>query len=338
MKRDQKLERLWVEVLELEHTLIPAGMHVIGEPMSAEERADLLVASADATHSVELPRTLAVAIAGGASPASLQRMPEAKAMPQPLLLSLLETNRLLSEDHEAASLIHALDAGFVRPSPSGDLIRTPDMLPTGRNIHGFDPFRIPSAFAVADGARQAARLIQRYMDQGNELPETVALVLWGTDNLKTEGGPIAQALALMGAKPRFDGYGRLAGADLIPLEALGRPRIDTLVTVSGIFRDLLPLQLKLLAEAAYLAAAADEPEDMNFVKKHAAAYMAAHGCTLDEAALRVFSNADGAYGSNVNQLIETSSWENEDELAETYTKRKSFAYAARVNRNSNRRY
>ena len=325
-EHEAQFQRLWTEVIELEHTLIPAGMHVIGEAMSVSERADLLIASADATHGIVLPRDLAETIANGASSADVQRAPAAKSLPQPLLLSLLETNRLLAQDHELGSLIHALDGGFVRPSPSGDLIRTPDILPTGRNIHGFDPFRIPSAFAVADGARQAARLIARYMDAGNDLPETVALVLWGTDNLKTEGGPIAQALALIGAKPRFDGYGRLSGADLIPLEALGRPRIDTLVTVSGIFRDLLPLQLKLLAEASYLAASADEPEEMNFVKKHAVAYMAAHGCSLDEASLRVFSNADGAYGSNVNQLIETSSWENEDELAETYTKRKSFAY------------
>ena len=125
-------------------------------------------------------------------------------------------------------------------------------------------------------------------------------MLWGTDNLKTEGGPIAQALALIGARPRFDSYGRLAGAELMPLAELGRPRIDVVVTLSGIFRDLLPLQTKLLAEAALLAASADEPIEQNFVRKHALAYQAEHGCDLETAALRVFGNADGAYGSNVN--------------------------------------
>ena len=83
------------------------------------------------------------------------------------------------------------------------------MLPTGRNLHGFDPFRIPSAFAVRDGARQAERLLARHARRATALPETVAMVLWGTDNLKTEGGPIAQALWLMGAEPRLDSYGRL---------------------------------------------------------------------------------------------------------------------------------
>ena len=105
------------------------------------------------------------------------------------------------------------------------------------------------------------------------------MVLWGTDNLKTEGGPIAQALALMGARPRFDSYGRLAGAALIPLAELGRPRIDVVVTLSGIFRDLLPLQIKLLAEASFLAASADEPVEQNFVRKHALAYQPEQAAT-----------------------------------------------------------
>jgi len=155
----------------------------------------------------------------------------------------------------------------------------------------------------------------------------VAIVLWGTDNLKNEGAPIAQVLALLGARPRFDAYGRLAGAELMPLAELARPRIDVLVTVSGIFRDLLPLQMKLLAEAAFLAASADESPQLNFVRKHALAYQRAHGCDLETAALRVFGNAEGAYGSNVNHLIENGRWDQEDELAETYTQRKSFAFA-----------
>ncbi len=151
-------------------------------------------------------------------------------------------------------------------------------------------------------------------------------MLWGTDNLKTEGGPIGQALALIGARPRFDNYGRLAGATLIPLEELGRPRIDVVMTLSGIFRDLLPLQTRLLAEASFQAASADEPLEQNFVRKHALAYQEAQGCDLETAALRVFSNADGAYGANVNYLVDSSSWDEGDELAETYTRRKCFAY------------
>jgi magnesium chelatase subunit H len=232
----------------------------------------------------------------------------------------------MAQDHEIDGILHALDGRFTRPAPGGDLLRTPAILPTGRNLHGFDPFRIPSAYAVQDGARQAERLLQRHTADGHAFPESIALVLWGTDNLKSEGGPIAQALALMGAKPRFDSYGRLAGAELLPLQQLGRPRVDVMITLSGIFRDLLPLQIKLLAEAAFLAASADEPAEMNFVRKHALAYQAEHGGDMETASLRVFGNAEGAYGSNVNHLVDNSRWDDEDELAETYTRRKGFAY------------
>ena len=151
---------------------------------------------------------------------------------------LAQTNRLLTEDHEIPALLRALEGRFIRPVTGGDLLRTPEILPTGRNLHGFDPLRIPSAYAMQDGARQAERVLSRYVADGNPLPQSVAIVLWGTDNLKSEGGPIAQALAMLGAKPRFDAYGRLCGAALIPLAELGRPRIDIVVTLSGIFRDL----------------------------------------------------------------------------------------------------
>ena len=128
---------------------------------------------------------------------------------------LAETARLLAQDHEIPALLRALDGRFIAPVAGGDLMRTPAILPTGRNLHGFDPYRIPSAYALADGRRQAERVLARYREDHSETPETVAVVLWGADNLKSEGGPIAQALALIGAKPRFDAYGRLCGAELL---------------------------------------------------------------------------------------------------------------------------
>ena len=316
------------QILELEYTLIPHGLHVVGKALSESERVDMLLAVAEAGHGLRLERTVAEAIVGGATveAALLRAGMSADGTMVAALRTLAATDRLLEQDHEIPAILRALDGRFVRPAPGGDVLRTPEILPTGRNLHGFDPFRIPSAFAVADGARQAQRIIDRHMADGQPLPETVAIVLWGTDNLKNEGGPIAQALALMGARPRFDNYGRLAGATLVPIAELGRPRIDVVATLSGIFRDLLPLQIKLLAEAAFMAAAADEPTELNFIRKHALAHQTETGCDLETAALRVFGNAEGAYGSNVNHLIENSGWEDEDELAETYSRRKGFAY------------
>lgn len=314
------IEALSGKVLELEYTLIPHGLHVFGAPPSREARIELISAVAEASFGARLEPAMAEAFIDGRAPAH-------PALDAERNRALARTARLLAEDHELPALLRALDGGFIAPTPGGDLLRTPEILPTGRNVHGFDPFRLPSAFAMRDGCVQAGRLLARHADEGHGVPESIAVVLWGTDNLKSEGGPIAQVLSLMGARPRFDGYGRLAGAELLPLAELGRPRIDVLVTVSGIFRDLLPLQMKLLAEAAWLAASAEEPIEQNFIRKHALAYQREHGCDLETAALRVFGNADGAYGSNVNHLIENGRWDEEDELAETYSQRKCFAFS-----------
>ena len=319
---DAIIDRLGAAVLELEYTLIPHGLHIVGEPLSDDERIDMLSAMAESKQCLTLSRPTIAALVDGEAVDSLAQDEATRSALRELAVSADH----LSRDSEVAGILHALDGGFVRPAPGGDLLRTPEVLPTGRNLHGFDPFRIPSPYAIQDGARQAARLLARYKNDGNDFPETIALVLWGTDNLKTEGAPIAQALALIGAEPRFDSYGRLAGAALTPLDRLVNPRVDVMISLSGIFRDLMPLQIKLLAEASFLAASSDEPLDRNFVRKHALAYVEANGCDLETAALRVFGNADGAYGSNVNNLVESGRWDDESELAETYTRRKGFAY------------
>jgi len=278
---------LWLTLLETEDALIPDGLHIVGKPMTDAERSEHLRVMAETD-------------------------PETRA----------RIEKLLSEDHELPALMRALGARFIPPVPGGDLIRSPEILPTGRNIHAFDPFRMPTAFALAEGAKQADLLIETHAS----MPRTVALVLWGSDNIKSDGAPIGQALALMGAKPRFDSFGRLSGADLIPLEELGRPRIDVVMTLSGIFRDLLPLQTRMLAEAAWKAATAEEPAEANFIRAHSLAYAQAMGVDIETAALRVFSNAEGAYGSNVNVLVDSSAFAEEDELADAYEARKSFAY------------
>ncbi len=316
------------QVFEVEQTLIPSGLHTVGEPATPDERLELMVAMSQARGGPAPAREALMALVAGAAPqtAILLSGLNASSANIALLSGLAASDRLLARDHEVDAILHALDGGYIRPAPGGDLLRTPEILPTGRNLHGFDPFHIPSAFALREGAHQAQIILDRHQSETGAFPESIALVLWGSDNLKSEGGPIGQALMLMGARPRFDSYGRLCGAALIPLEELGRPRVDVVMTLSGIFRDLLALQVRMLAEAAYLAAAADEPLEMNFVRKHALDHQREQGCDLETAALRVFSNADGAYGANVNQLIDAGCWTDEDELADAYQARKCFAY------------
>ncbi|SEP09078.1 cobaltochelatase CobN subunit [Methylobacterium sp. ap11] len=322
---ETRIADLAIRLIELEHTLIPHGLHVVGQGTPPEERIDLLLALAESVHGLAPDRAVIARLVAGATPEDAAG-PGAADATLAAFRALAETDRLLAEDHEIPALLRALDGRFIAPVAGGDVLRSPAILPTGRNLHGFDPYRIPSAFALADGRAQVEKLLARHAADGGAYPESIALVLWGSDNLKSEGAPIAQALALMGAQPRFDGYGRLCGAVLIPLQDLGRPRIDVVATLSGIFRDLLPLQTKLLAEAAWLAASADEPQDMNFVRKHALAHQAAQGIDLETASLRVFSNAEGAYGANLNHLVDSGRWEDEAELCETFSRRKSFAY------------
>ena len=277
---------------ELERELIPQGLHVFGGTLSAEEREGLVDAMASASPEIERA----------------------------------DIEARLDANDELGSLMRALDGAYVLPAPGGDLLKNPEVLPTGRNIHGFDPFRIPSTFACIQGSTQADQLIARHMADGGKLPESIAMVLWGTDNLKSEGAQIAQVMALLGARPRFDDYGRLAGAELISLEELGRPRIDVVVTLSGIFRDLLPLQTRMIADATYLATIADEAPEQNFVRKHSLAHQAAHGCDLETASLRVFSNQQGAYGANVNMMIDGGAWTDPEELANMFETHKGYAY------------
>ncbi len=302
-------------VREYETSLIPHGLHVVGEAPSDEMRRDFLASVNEAFGEDRLDDAAIDAMARGEMPTNNETATR-----------LARLDEGLRHNPEIDAILCGLDGRYIRPVSGGDIVRSPEIAPTGRNIHAFDPFRMPSPFAIEDGKQQAQRLIDRYLRDHGELPKSVALVLWGTDTMKTEGAPIAQALALIGARPRFDGFGRLAGADLIPLEELGRPRIDVTMTLSGIFRDLLPLHTKLLAEASLLAAKADEALDQNAIRAHALAYAEERQCDLETAALRVFSNASGAYGSNVNLLIDSGAWEGEDEIADTYSNRKCFAY------------
>ena len=350
------IETVRLKLLEVEQALIPVGLHIVGQVPSVAERAEMLLAIANVgrpeadvaplgetlraasravlTHEQveEAARAIVIAtINGGSAAAGLREAERAGIAPlalEPVLDGLLRIDQLLATDGEIPGMLRALDGRFVTAAPAADLVRNTAVLPTGRNLYGFDPYKVPSPYALREGSVRAEQLIERHVADGHAFPETVAFVLWGTDNMKSEGTQLAQVLALMGVVPRFDGVGRLCGARLLTLAQLGRPRVDVVASLSGIFRDLLPLQVKLLAEAALLCASADEPESQNFIRQHALAAMREDGVDLETAALRVFGNSEGSYGSNVNLLLETGRWEDEDQLADLFVQRKGFAYGA----------
>ena len=232
-------------------------------------------------------------------------------------------------DNEIVSLLKGLEGEYILPGPGGDPIRNPDVLPTGKNIHALDPQAIPTEAAIRSARIVVDRLLERHIaENGGNYPETIASVLWGTDNIKTYGESLAQIMWMIGVRPVPDALGRVNKLELIPLEELGRPRIDVVINCSGVFRDLFINQMSLLDKGVKMAAEADESPEMNFIRKHATAQAKEMGINLRQAATRVFSNASGSYSSNINLAVENSTWENEGELQEMYLKRKSFAFSA----------
>jgi len=231
------------------------------------------------------------------------------------------------KDNELGALMEALEGQYVLPGPGGDPIRNPKVLPTGKNIHALDPQAIPTSAALASAKVVVDRLIERQrVDNGGVYPQSIALVLWGTDNIKTYGESLAQVMLMVGVKPAPDALGRVNKLELISLEELGRPRIDVVVNCSGVFRDLFVNQMNLLDRAVKLAAEQDEPLEMNFVRAHALEQAEELGLSVRDAATRIFSNASGSYSSNVNLAVENSSWNDESQLQDMYLNRKSFAF------------
>jgi len=230
-------------------------------------------------------------------------------------------------ENELGGIMQLLNGEFLMPAPGGDPIRNPDVLPTGRNMHALDPSAIPTQAAVDISEKVVDKLLEKLREKNDGMfPESIAFTLWGTDNIKTYGESLAQVLALVGVRPVSDSLGRVNKVELIPLEKLGRPRIDVVVSCSGVFRDLFINQMNLMDRGIKMAAEADEPADMNFVRKHAMEQAEEMNISLREASARVFSNSAGSYSANVGIAIENGGWEDESQLQEQFLTRKGFAF------------
>ncbi|MEM1080765.1 MAG: magnesium chelatase subunit H, partial [Pseudomonadota bacterium] len=377
---DAYIAALGHELLQVEHRMIPMGLHILGEAPSEDELIDMLslvaafnpvkhpqrdqklpVLPALIAHHLgweyaQLQQTLKTSSESQARWDQIEaivreamtrfiRAPRAPALdateveaylheaaqiPRGLLVNLwdwlADLQHRIENDREVQGLLHGLNGGYTLPSPGNDVMRNDAIAPTGRNIHALDPYRVPSAMANSAARRIVQQMLERLTAEEGQLPETVAMVLWGTDNLKSDGEGIAQCFELLGVRTVEDELGNVADVALIPLEELGRPRIDVVMTISGIFRDLFHHQTELLDKAVRLAAEADEPLEMNFVRQHTQAHAAELDVSVNDAAARVFSNAPGSYGANVNHLVESSSWEDDTQLSDTFMNRKSFAY------------
>jgi magnesium chelatase subunit H len=227
---------------------------------------------------------------------------------------------------ELDGLARSLRGEYVEPGPGADVVQNPSVLPTGRNTHAVNPYAVPSHAAYARAEAVVRTLLERHRAEHGRPPRTMALVLWGLDNIKTQGEGVAQALHLLGVRPVRDSLNRVTEVEPVPLERLGRARVDVVMTVSGIFRDLFGATMLLLDKAVRAVAALDEPAELNPVRANIHARIEDEGCEFEEAALRVFSNAPGSYGTNVNFMVMDSQWESADALGELFVTRKCFAY------------
>jgi len=242
---------------------------------------------------------------------------------------------------EIDHILDALAGRHVPPGPSGAPTRgTADILPTGRNFYSLDVRAIPSRSAWRVGCAAAEALLRRHVERTGGYPESVALVVWGTSNMRTQGDDIAEILYLLGVRPRWDEANRrVVGIEAIGLAELDRPRIDVMVRISGLFRDAFPNLVRLLNEAVALVAQLEEPLDRNYVRAHIARDTAMFlrrddvAASVPDAAeasrragLRVFGSKPGAYGAGLLPLIDGRNWQTTDDLADVYLTWSSYAY------------
>jgi magnesium chelatase subunit H len=308
---DHYLVKLYEYLQVLENRLFSSGLHTLGEAPNQEELTGYLDAYFGGENE---PRSRSVPEGYRSEEHEGRKEEERK-----------EITRLLNQStDELTNLLRGLNGEFIPPAPGGDLLRDgAGVLPTGRNIHALDPYRMPSPAAFARGKEIAKKIISQSLDENKKYPETVAVLLWGLDAIKTKGESLGILLELVGAEPVKEGTGRIVRYDLKPLADVGHPRIDVLANLSGIFRDSFVNIIELLDDLFQRAAEIDEPEEMNFIRKHAL-ILKAQG--VENSSARLFSNPSGDFGSLVNDRVVDGNWESGEELGDTWESRNVFSY------------
>ena len=304
----------------VEQRLFSSGLHVLGKTPSEEE----LDAYLEAYFGEKLSERERRAVSADTQESQAYLASRANGHKKNIEEALNIRHLLRQSDDELTNLLRGLNGEYIPPAPGGDLLRDgPGVLPTGRNIHALDPYRMPSPAAYERGREIAKKIIAQHVEENGQYPETIAVMLWGLDAIKTKGESLGILLELVGAEPIKEGTGRIVRYELRPLEALGHPRIDVLANLSGIFRDTFTNIIELLDDLFQRAATAEEAESDNFIRKHALS-LEADG--VENTSARLFSNPAGDFGSLVNDQVVDGNWETEDELTNTWEKRNVFSY------------
>jgi len=264
-----------------------------------------------------------------------------KDLKKSLMFGIEVAKNYADNSNELKSCLRGLNTEFIEPSLGGDAVRTPEVLPTGRNINQFDPNKIPTSTAYERGAEIAENTIKRYLERNGKYPDSVGIVLWGFETAKTGGESIGQILGYLGVKIIREMGSWYPKLEIIPLEELGKPRIDCLLNICGFFRDMFPNIIQLLNQAFTLVTSLDEPIEMNFVRKHSRENLETLKTEIEKGMIdektankiacgRIYGPKAGEYGTRMLSLVEDSIWEEEKDLAEVYIQSMNHLYVENI--------
>jgi len=341
---EEILQAAHTRISQMYTTAIPDGMHIFGEVPQQEKRVEMINSilrfdsgtkkflSGLTGSAVEEPESdvlarqfIAAFLRGEQNPESeilgdRLKKPDLQAVAD-LRDRVLDLSSRIEASQEMESLLRGFDGRFIEPGPSGLITRgKPEVLPTGRNFYSLDPGTVPTQAAWRVGSHLAELLIDKYRQDHGQIPENVAMYWMASDIMWADGEQLAQMLRLLGVEPEWKA-GRVTGFRVMDLSELGRPRIDLTVRVSGITRDCFFNCIELLDQAISAVAALDEPEDLNFLKKHACKGQEPH---------RIFASRPGTYGNGVNLAVYASAWEEDKDLTDVFVHWNSYAYGKGV--------
>jgi len=331
------------ELYKMKRRLIPHGLHVIDRKLSEEELTEYLQGILRIDREFpSLTKLLAENMGYRWEEVKHSRLAnEIELRSQLVIKEILEGKRakwlpqgynefvknIVTRIHassESEGLLSALEGKYILPSRGGDPVRDPEVYPSGRSIYGFDPRMIPTVTAEIRGNQAAHLLIESYLKKNQHYPESIGIVLWGFETMKTGGDSIATILSLLGVRIKHKKSLWFKELEVIPLEELKRPRIDVAITICGIFRDTFKSHIELLNRAIEMVAHLDEPLDKNYIKKH---FLEMRGELKEGALARIFGPAPSAYATSMTTLVENGTWKEEKDLVKHYDDSMSYVYS-----------
>jgi len=335
---------------ELRSQSMPYGLHILGEApqdrelvgmvnsMLGDDYTNAVVAHNDSEAAPLDMLSLVLLDSMNSTDAQMQILGNTSVAVDNCLNDASNYAELLAEsDNEIQQVLKAMDGRYIEANLGGDPILRPDTLPTGRNFYAFDEQLIPTKQAWDDGTSLVDQWIDDYHTEHDEYPNKAAYILWAGESTRHEGVMEAQVFYLLGVKPVWDADdNEVVDVELIPATELGRPRIDVMVQISGLYRDTFPMKVDLIDKAVRLAY--EDKSGTNYVRENTDALQLAlndtigdYNLALDIAQFRIFGPEDGSYGTGMaNAVSATNTWKDNSELAELYINKMSYIYGENI--------